>query len=79
MSRIDKLISKAKPKPTLADKLKENNPFLGKSFDELLDCMSIHSKAELKAPNNGTWEKTKFQYALLDAYYRRKHGGDESD
>ena len=79
MNRIDRLIARAKPKPTIFDRLKENNPFLGKSFNELLDCMCPHIPTELEVPKNGTPEKDKFNYALLEALHKKRSGDDESD
>lgn len=77
MNRIDRLIAKAKPKKTIFDKLKENNPFLGMSFTELLDCMCPHIPTKLEVPKNGTPEKDKFNYAMLEALQKRSEG-DES-
>ena len=74
MNRIDRLIAKAKPKKTIFEKLKEDNPFLGMSFRELLDCMCPHIPTELEVPKNGTLEKDKFNVALIEAIQKRNKG-----
>ena len=79
MDRVDRLITRAKPKPTIFDKLKQDNPFWGKSFDELLDCMCPHIPTELEVPESGTMEIAKFNYALIEALHKKRSGGNEND
>lgn len=67
MDRIDRLLIKALPKPTKIDKLKADNPYYGKSLDELLDCMSPRPFFGIRAPENGTPEHDKFVFALMEA------------
>ena len=65
MDRIDRLIIKAKPKPNILDKLKQDNPYLGKSCDELLDMMCPETPGGYTAPDKSSREWLKFTYALL--------------
>lgn len=65
MNRIDRLLKKAKPKPSLVDRLKQNNPYMGKSCDELLDYMS---EKNYRAPEKGTKEWNQFIFALTQSY-----------
>ena len=62
MDRIDRLILKAKPKPSLNDKLEKDNPYIGMNSNDLLDYMSGDN---YRAPEMGTIEWTKFIYALM--------------
>lgn len=66
MDRIDRLIIKAKPKQTIIDKLRKNNPFIGKSFDELMKYMEIDTGLEV--PESGTFEHGKFNFAVMEAF-----------
>ena len=69
MNRIDRLIDKARPDMTVQDRLERDNPFMGKSFRELLD-MENNGTAP---PNDAAHElsRGKFMYALIDAFRRR--------
>lgn len=64
MDRLDRLLLKARPKPTLLDELEENNPYMGKSSDELLDYMDGNN---YRAPDMKTPEWGKFMHALVHA------------
>lgn len=70
MYKIDRLLVKATSKSTLFDKLKKDNPYLGKSLNELLDYMGSSDSIQ----KNGSCKKDKFNYALIDAYCRRRKG-----
>ena len=39
MNRVDRLLKQAKPESTITERLKKDNPFLGKTDAELLDYM----------------------------------------
>ena len=67
MAQSDRLIKKAKPKPTIQDKLKENNPYLGKSDEELLDYLSGDN---YRAPEKNTRAWEKFMFALISAPHK---------
>lgn len=64
MDRVDRLIAKAIPKPTLIERLQQNNPYIGKTSDELLDYMSADN---YRAPNMRTPEWNQFIYAVVHA------------
>lgn len=64
MDRIDRLIAKAVPKPSKIDRLRVDNPLMGKSSDELLDYLSGDN---YRAPDMKTPEWDKFMYALVHA------------
>lgn len=61
MDRLDRLIIRATPKQTLTDRLSEDNSYLGKSMEELLDYMGT----DYRAPHMHTPEWDKFIYALI--------------
>lgn len=65
MNRLDRLMIKAKPKPTLQHRLAEDNPYLSMSFEELTDYMSGEN---YRAPAMGTWEWEQFIWAMMQAY-----------
>ena len=58
------MLNKVKPKPTLHDRMKENNPYFGKTSSELLDYLSGDN---YRAPEKGTPSWRKFMYALMHA------------
>lgn len=64
MDRIDRLIAKVVPKPSPIERLKEDNPYIDKSCDELLDYMSSDN---YRAPPMRTPEWDKFIFALMHA------------
>lgn len=64
MQRIDKLLIKVIPKPTPLQKLEQDNIYLGKSCNELLDYLSGDS---YRAPDMRTTEWDKFIYAVIQA------------
>lgn len=67
MNRIDRLIMRAQPKPTIQNKLEENNPYIGSSFNELLDYLCPDSKGECRTPERHTDDWHKYMWALMDA------------
>lgn len=64
MNKVDSLIKKVVPKKSLQDELSVNNPYIGKSCDELLDYMSGDN---YRAPPMRTWEWTQFMFAMMHA------------
>lgn len=64
MDRIDRLLEKARPKPSLLDKLGMDNPYMGKTSDELLDYLSGDN---YRAPEMRTSEWNKYIYAVVHA------------
>ncbi|MEE0203510.1 MAG: hypothetical protein U0I51_23595 [Muricomes sp.] len=64
MDRIDRLIVRATPKPSILDRLSIYNLYLGKSCNELLDYLSGDN---YRAPDMKTPEWDKFMYALVHA------------
>lgn len=68
MNKIDRLISKV-TNPSVHDLLEKNNPYMGKSYQELRDYMRPAARAD-EMPLPGTTEHDKYIYALLQA---RKH------
>lgn len=64
MDRVDRLLMKAKPKKKPWKLLEEDNPYLGKTADELLDYLSGDN---YRAPEMRTREWNKFMYALVYA------------
>lgn len=67
MDRLDKLILKAKPKLTPVQRLAVDNPYLGKTFDEMLDMMSPGNAEGCQAPEMRTPDWAKFMYALVNS------------
>ena len=67
MDRLDKLILKAKPKLTPVQRLAVDNPYLGKTFDELLDMMCSETPGGYQAPEMRTPEWQKYMYALVNS------------
>ena len=65
MDRLDRLILKAMPKLTPVQLLAVDNPYLGKSREELLDMMCSVSPGGYQAPEMRTPEWEKFMYALI--------------
>jgi len=63
MNRIDKLIEKVKPS-SVSNRLEVDNPYIGKSFEELTDYLSGDN---YRAPEMRTWEWTQFMHALMIA------------
>lgn len=57
-------MNKAKPKPTLQQKIEENNPYLSMSYEELTDYLSGDN---YRAPNKWTWEWEQFIWAMMKA------------
>lgn len=66
MNRLDRLILRAKPKQTIIEKLREDNPFIGKSLEELMKYMEKDAGPE--APESGTSDHGKFILALMEAF-----------
>lgn len=62
MDKLDRLLLKARPKQSVRDILSEDNPYMSKSFDELLDYMSGDN---YHAPEMHTREWDKFIYAMV--------------
>lgn len=62
MDRVDRLMKRAKPKPTLDDKLRKDNSYLGISSWELLEYLSGDN---YRAPQMRTWEWEQFMYAMI--------------
>ena len=67
MDRVDKLIMRAKPKLTPVQLLTIDNPYIGKSFEELLDMLCPETPGGYQAPQIRTPEWNKFMYAMLDS------------
>ena len=63
MDRIDKLIERARPKETIIDTLEKDNPWLGLSFDELVDMMTTE-----RLPSD-VFDRHKYNYAVMEAFY----------
>lgn len=64
MSKIDKLLEKARGKTNLFDRLEQDNPYIGKTFEELTDMLSGD---HYTAPPMRTREWDKFMYAMMHA------------
>lgn len=64
MDRIDRLLNKAKPKPTICEILAKDNPYLGKTEADLLNYLS---RDNYRAPDMHTTAWSKFMYALMYA------------
>lgn len=64
MDRIDRLLLKAIPRPTPVQRLQKDNPYIGKSRDELLDYLSGDN---YRAPEMHTPEWDRFIYAVVHA------------
>jgi|GEM_PF-1814956 len=68
MEKIERLLLKAKtktePKLTTTQKALQNNPYVGISFEELLDYMSGDN---YRAPPMHTWEWTQYMCALMES------------
>ncbi len=64
MDKIDRLMRKVKPKPTICERLEKDNPYLGKTDAEILDYLSGDN---YHAPDMRTREWDKFMYALIHA------------
>lgn len=65
MDRVDRLIMKVVPKPSLQDRLSAGNPYLGKPCMELLDLMCPESPGGYQAPEMRTFEWSQFIYAVI--------------
>lgn len=64
MNKIDRLIMKARPKPSLSDRLKIDNPYMGKTFEELILYLSADNYI---APEMQTFQWSQFVFALMSA------------
>ncbi len=64
MDKIDRLIVKATSKTRLFDRLEKDNVYLGKTDEELLDCLRGEN---YRAPEMYTSAWDKFMYALMHA------------
>lgn len=64
MDKIDRLLLRAKPKQTVLDTLSKDNPYIGKPFHALLDCLSGDN---YRAPDMHTKEWDKYMFALMSA------------
>lgn len=62
LDRIDRLLLRATPKPTPLQLLQQDNPYMGKSCEELLDYMSGD---DYRAPYIGAPGWNMFIYALV--------------
>ena len=62
MDKIDRLIMRALPKVKIVERLKEDNPYMGKTCAELLELLSgdNYQAPEMKTPE---WEQ--FMYAIV--------------
>lgn len=68
MDRIDRLISRVKPKLRPWQRLEQDNPYLGKECDELLNLMDAD---DYQAPEMRTREWDKFVHALVSAFQKK--------
>ena len=76
MSKIDRLLNKAKPKRTICERLAENNPYFKYTRSELLDFMTY---GNYRAPKKGTWEWQQFMYAMCHTPMGNGGGGLKDD
>ena len=67
MDKLDRLILKARPRLTPMQQLAVDNPYFGKSSEELLDMMCPVSPGGYQAPEMRTPEWAKFMYALVNS------------
>lgn len=67
MNRIDRLILKAMPVQDRWQRLKQDNPYMGKTCDELLDMLCPVTSGGYTAPPMRTPEWNQFMYAMLHA------------
>lgn len=65
MDRIDRLLKEVRSKLSYDDRLERDNPYMEKSFDELLDMMCPETPGGYCAPPRKTLEWNKFSYALM--------------
>lgn len=65
MDRIDRLLMKAVPRLTTYQRLMNNNPYLDKSRDDLLDMMCPETPGGYTAPDKGTPEWEMFICAIM--------------
>lgn len=73
MNRLDRLIIKAKPKPSLYERLKVNNPYMDQSYQELIDYLDAENH---NAPERGTWAWSQYISALMETFPNRNCGGE---
>lgn len=64
MDKIDRLMRKIKPGPTICERLEKDNPYLGKTDAELLGYLSGDN---YRAPDMHTTAWDKFIHALMHA------------
>jgi len=62
MDKIDRLIMRALPNVKIVERLKEDNPYMGKNCAELLELLSGEN---YQAPEMKTQEWDKFMYAII--------------